>query len=444
MRIDITETATGQTTSAAEVDRPWIVHVVCSPDERIVGQRIAVGEELVFGRESLGPIAPIADPRLSRRHVRFTSSEDGLSIADQKSHNGLFVDGKRERAKIVTGSTVVRAGDTVLLLERTALRGPAVDDRDNLLIGEAPIFLEACAKARAASASALSVLLLGETGVGKEVFARATHRWARRSGELVAVNMAALPEQLAESQLFGHVRGAFSGATADAAGLFVQANDGTLFLDEVGELSYELQPKLLRVLEEREVRAVGATRARSVDVRVVSATNADLHREVTAGLFRRDLYARLAGVVIHVPPLRARRSDIVELAKSFLTRPLALSAGWIEAALLHRWSMNVRALRTVMARHELLETECLQRKHFHAIVSELAPAEPSEVDSSPLLSRDKTAPTRPTREELVAALQRFDGNVSQTAKHFGRDTKQIYRWLEKESLVPQDFRRDTP
>src|SRR5262249_25600593 len=152
----------------------------------------------------------------------------------------------------------------------------------------------------------------------KEVFAQAIHDWSKRSGRLVPLNMAALPSELSEAQLFGHVRGSFTGAYRDERGAFDVADGGTLFLDEVGELPHHLQPKLLRVLETREFTPVGATRSRKTDVLVVAATNADLPREVEAKAFRRDLFARLAGMVIRIPPLRSRLTDLPLLLRHFL------------------------------------------------------------------------------------------------------------------------------
>jgi DNA-binding NtrC family response regulator len=232
-------------------------------------------------------------------------------------------------------------------------------------------------EARRIALSPITVLLNGETGVGKEVFARTIHRASGRTGPLVAINTAALPEQLLESELFGHERGAFSGANVAKAGLIESAHGGTLFLDEIGELPLTMQAKLLRVLEERTVRRVGATSERKVDVRVIAATNCDLEQCVAEKRFRRDLLFRLNGCTLTIPPLRERREEIARLAEVFLVRAAAsmrapevrLTKEAIERLERHTWPGNVRELRNVIERAVALcapSGEAIAPKHLPA------------------------------------------------------------------------------
>jgi transcriptional regulator with PAS, ATPase and Fis domain len=226
-----------------------------------------------------------------------------------------------------------------------------------------PEMLRLDAMASALAPGNISVLLLGETGSGKEVFAEAIHhRSPRRQAPFVRINCAALSESLLESELFGHERGAFTGALRDRAGLLETASGGTVFLDEIGEMPARLQSKLLRVIEEGQVLPVGATQARAIDVRIVSATNRDLEAEVAAGGFRQDLYYRLSAAVLSIPPLRQRRGEIEALAHLFLRQAAAqigrpaprLAPRALERLLCHSWPGNVRELRNVMERALLL------------------------------------------------------------------------------------------
>jgi transcriptional regulator with PAS, ATPase and Fis domain len=282
--------------------------------------------------------------------------------------------------------------------------------------------------------SDLPVLLLGETGSGKEVLAHAVHDASKRRGELVIINCAAIPKELVESYLFGHRKGSFTGAVDDRVGFFAQAKGGTLFFDEIGELLPDLQSKLLRVLENREYSAVGSTAVIKTDVRVISATNADVAHEVETGMLRRDLYARIAGAVIRLSPLRQRREDIMALARHFLDgfaprARLPWTPGFVELLLTHPWPMNVREVRTTMQRLALASHKGseLRSADLAAVLDPLGRAEPS-----PAPGPRRTV--APSRDELQRLLRQHQGNVSELAKHYGRDRKQIYRWLRKHKL----------
>jgi two-component system, NtrC family, nitrogen regulation response regulator GlnG len=240
--------------------------------------------------------------------------------------------------------------------ERPTVREVAIPD---ILIGRSPAMVEVYKEIGRVARTEMTVLLMGESGTGKELVARAIHaNSARARGPFVTVNMAAIPRDLMESELYGHEKGSFTGAVERRPGKFELANGGTLFLDEIGEMPVELQAKLLRVLQEREVDRVGGTRPLAVDVRIVAATNADLARSVEEGRFRRDLYYRLAVVPIRLPPLREREGDVVLLARHFIAkygeqlkgRPLALAKDAEPLLLAHAWPGNVRELQNVVQR----------------------------------------------------------------------------------------------
>jgi DNA-binding NtrC family response regulator len=291
--------------------------------------------------------------------------------------------------------------------------------------------------------SDLPVLLLGETGTGKELLARHLHARSGRSGPLVAVNCAALPPELVEATLFGHRRGAFTGATEDAPGLFLQAQGGTLFLDEVAELTLAHQAKLLRALDSGEVLPVGSARHVRSDARVVAATNAELPARIADGRFRADLYARLAGAVVRLPPLRARRGDILGLAERFLAPPppgpeRRLSAQAAERLLLHPWPRNVRELQAAMRSLGLRLGERLEVRRAD-VEAVLEAPDPGPLPGPPAPGARGDAAI-PSREELAARLGELRGNVSRLAAHYGKDAKQIYRWLKRYRLDPASHR----
>jgi DNA-binding NtrC family response regulator len=286
-----------------------------------------------------------------------------------------------------------------------------------------------------------TVLVLGESGTGKELVARAIHNHSpRRDRAFLAVDCAALPETLLETELFGHVRGAFTGAVGEARGLFVEADGGTIFLDEIGDISPNLQARLLRVLQEHEVRPVGATEWRSVDVRVIAATNRDLAAAVAAERFREDLFYRLKVVTLALPPLRERRDDIPLLVDHLLRRfardlgrpALGISEDALALLCAHDWPGNVRELAHVLergvalAQHPVLSTEDL----------------PPEVrQAAPALSAT-TLPDRPTLRELKRryirqVLEEAGGNVSRAASVLGVDRRSLYRMLQRYGIAPR-------
>jgi hypothetical protein len=260
----------------------------------------------------------VEDPQLSRAHLRVSNTGGEVTVEDLGSHNGTFVGGHRVTRATLRGGECLRVGGTLLVFDDLLVPGNLPPDRGDAPAGPSAAMSRVRAELALVSTQRLPVLVLGETGVGKELVATELHRRSGVRGPLVPVNCGAIPAHLAESELFGHVAGAFTGAVKRAEGLFVAAHGGTLFFDEVGELPLEVQTKLLRVIETGEVRPVGSAVAERVDVRLVAATHRDLAAEVAAGRFREDLLARLAVWTVRVPPLRARRHDVLFLTSLFL------------------------------------------------------------------------------------------------------------------------------
>jgi DNA-binding NtrC family response regulator len=415
-----------------------VLRVVWSPDRGAIGRALELdGTTWTIGREGEG-LGRVADRTMSRKHARLVphASKLGYMVEDLGGSNGTFLDGRRvKKPEVLSTHAVLAIGETVWCLD-------AEPEPDDLPIvasidagdgGELVGVSLAAERLRKAAASAGStrgaVLLLGPSGVGKDVMARELHRHSGRE-PFVAVNCATIAPELADSHLFGHHKGAFTGADRERGGLFRRASGGTLFLDEVGELPAAVQAKLLRTLEAGVIEPVGADAPVAVDVRIVAATN----RDVTQPGFRADLYARLADWVFHVPPLLERRADVVPLLLRFLGGARSLTADFVEALLLHDWPLNVRELQKLAQRLALtvpaeltLDLEHLPR----ALVD-------------PIAGRDEPPPEGEREPPAVAvleqALRRAKGNVKQAADDHGWHRTQLYRWLRRAGIDPESFR----
>jgi DNA-binding NtrC family response regulator len=340
------------------------VRVRAPGDERTVALDAGVA---VVGKDPSCDV-PLDDAFVSARHLRIEAAEGRWRVVDLGSTNGIFVGGARvARAELPLG-VAVRLGDSELVLEARDAplprEGPGAAAPFEGMLSRDPGMRQVFDLVERVAASDAAVTILGETGTGKELVARALHaRSPRAGGPFIPVNCSAIAETLIESELFGHEKGAFSGAERQRKGAFEEADQGTVFLDEIGELPPDLQPKLLRVLELGEVKRVGASRPLQVSVRIVAATHRDLRAQVRAGKFREDLFYRLCVVPITVPPLRARRGDVRLLAEAFLARgaPRGLPLRWSEAALdrlaRYDWPGNVRQLRNVVQRALLFRGE---------------------------------------------------------------------------------------
>jgi transcriptional regulator with GAF, ATPase, and Fis domain len=396
---------------------------------------------VVVGREP-GSGVTLADSEVSRQHARIEVDAGGVHhIVDLDSRNGVFVDGLRAKRAPLRDGSVIRIGACVLLYLEHALpaSAPRHPPRPGLL-GESVGMQRVRGEVALVAPHTTNVLILGDTGVGKEAIAGEIHRLSGRPGRYIAVNCAAIPEHLAESELFGHVAGAFTGAGHASDGLFLSANHGTLFLDEIGELSPALEPKLLRALASGEIRPVGSTRTVTVDVRIVAATHQPLRAQVTDGTFRGDLYARLSAWTIEVLPLRERREDILSMAQSWLSRGSELSADSAEALLLHGWPFNVRELKNtveaaavragkdgVVGPEHLPDPIAARVRRDDEPSPTPTPATPGEL----LVDRSAT----PDRDTLLRLLQHFAGSVPQVAQFLGRHRRQVYRWLDRHQIA---------
>ena len=317
------------------------------------------------------------------------------------------------------------------------------------LIADSPPMHKVLELVRRAATSDVTVLITGESGVGKEVVARAIHGASPRAPQrFVAINCGAMPEQLFEAELFGYVKGAFTGGTADHRGLLEQAGGGTLFLDEIGELPLAMQVKLNRVLQEHTIRRVGDTAERPVDVRVIAATNVDLPAAITAGRFREDLHYRINVFPIHVPPLRDRKSDVPLLAALFLQRhrkdgqPDGFTPDALALLMDHDWPGNVRELENLVqralavsdgAKIDTTAFEDLQSASGHHVAS----ARPETLTYREMLD---AARERATRDYLVAVMKDVGGNVTQAAERAGIERESMHRLLKKHGVRSEDFK----
>jgi DNA-binding NtrC family response regulator len=308
------------------------------------------------------------DPKVSAIHCEIIIRGDTIRLRDRNSTNGVWVDTARVAEATIEPGTVLRVGSSTLRVDARQAHRPtrqSSTDASGQLVGRTPPMQRLFDMLGRVASRDLPVLLLGETGTGKTAVAEALHaQSARRDGPFVAINCGGLPPELVESTLFGHVKGSFTGAHKDAEGVFQQARGGTLLLDEIGELPAAVQPKLLTALDRGRVRPVGGDREVAIDFRLVAATNRKLWEEVEAGRFRQDLYFRVAGIELEVPPLRDRRDDIGPIAARLLER-LALedpslrkapelSSGALERLRAHSWPGNVRELANALARASML------------------------------------------------------------------------------------------
>jgi DNA-binding NtrC family response regulator len=334
----------------------WVVE---AQDETAARQVSLSAEPLVVGSSPTAGLV-LDDATVSARHCALTAAGGAVVIEDLGSRNGTYVGGARIREARGQAGTVVVVGRSTLVIATADDGDPKRAPGEPLagIAGSSVAMRRLADQVRRLAAHALPVLIAGESGTGKELLARALHaEGPRRSRPFVAINVTAVPRELVESELFGHERGAFTGAHARREGAFADAEGGTLFLDEIGDLPPEAQPKILRALDGYEVRRVGgAGSGRRADVRVVAATHARLEQRVARNEFRRDLYHRLECFVIHVPPLRERRGDIGGIARELLRQlasdvgPRTLTAGALSRLASHSWPGNVRELRNVLCR----------------------------------------------------------------------------------------------
>jgi transcriptional regulator with GAF, ATPase, and Fis domain len=388
-----------------------------------------VDRPLRIGRDDAAEIT-MDDPALSRFHALLEPASGGVRVTDLGSRNGTLVGGVRVAGDptFAAAGTTIRLGRTLLLVLRDVIPFERETENPFVALVGGPSLAQVRRLIGTLATSSTTVLLEGETGTGKEVVARSLHDHSGRAGRFVAVNCAALAEELVESELFGHARGSFSGATGPRAGLFRSADGGTLLLDEIGELSPQVQAKLLRAIETGEVRSVGEDLDVHVDVRIIAATNRDLAEMVARGAFRADLMHRIAAARIRLPPLRERPEDVPRLCEHFLrTDELRVSVGLIDLLMARRWPGNVRELKhALMAAAAAAKRE--GRDQVRAEDAQLGdmPGEASEVS---------------VRARIVRALSAADGNVTRAAQDLGVARSGFYETLRRLNIDPVAYRK---
>ena len=462
--------------------------VIAGPDQGLVRDIEAL--EIRVGARRSNDVQ-LSDAKVSGLHFEVCLDADGYRLRDLDSTNGTFVGGYRINDIYIPPGTVIGAGSSKLRFDplgESVEIALSVRDRFGGMIGRSVKMRELFARLDKLAKSDTTVLITGETGVGKELVAESLHEYSdRNAGPFEVLDCGSIPQNLIESQLFGHERGAFTGATNSFAGVFERADKGTVFLDEIGELPLAMQPKLLRVLERHEVRRIGATKTVPIDIRVVAATNRDLGVEVNRGRFREDLYYRLAVARIQVPPLRERRDDIPHLVEHILAsirggESAFLAPETIDLMMKHDWPGNVRELRNVIERAVLLSEAPVSAAALKDRAApgsgddehpgQLAPGrepgpDPGDVDSGGVPNRgeqdrgrresesekerkgflsvaiDISRPFKAAKQHLITEFERryigqllaaHDGNISQAARAAGIDRMSIHKMLNRLNL----------
>ncbi|MBI2388412.1 MAG: sigma 54-dependent Fis family transcriptional regulator [Deltaproteobacteria bacterium] len=404
----------------------------------------AAGAVAIIGKAATSDLV-LDDETVSRKHLEIMRVREGLRVRDLGSTNGTRIGAATIREALVGPGTVLSIGDIELLVAVAIDRVDVPTSRETrfeLALGRSEAMRRVFGVLERAATTTASILLTGETGTGKDVLARSVHLRSGRTGAFEVVDCGAIVPGLVESELFGHERGAFTGAVSARAGAFERADGGTLFLDELGELPLELQPKLLRVLESRTFRRVGGAETRGADVRVVAATSRELRAEVAAGRFREDLYYRLAVVSLRVPPLRERIDDLPMLVESFLGGRLAVSRETIHALSAHSWPGNVRELRNVLERASALSAASgeaeLRLVDFPPSALGAASASPAAGgEFDPALSYRETRALREAafeRDYVRWLVGRHAGNVSAAAREARMDRNHLSDLIRKHGL----------
>jgi DNA-binding NtrC family response regulator len=410
------------------------------------GRACRLGEaEAVIGTAADAALV-LSDDRVSARHAAVRSEAARFVVRDLGSTNGTWYEGSRIDQVTVPAGTTLLIGRTALRIEPEAQPldlPPSQARRFGELVGDSLAIREVFAVLERVAESDATLLVEGETGTGKELVARAVHEASkRRRGPFIAVDCGALPESLLESELFGHVRGAFTGAAQARSGMIVRADGGTLFLDELGRISPTVQARLLRVIEERVVRPLGGDTERAVDVRVIAASRDDVDAEVAAGRFRPDLLYRLAVVRVGLPPLRTRREDLAILVRELLRRrgfadDVPAGAN-LDRLIAHGWPGNVRELRNVIDRAIALAPGA---QRFTDLVIRIDPSQQAAGDGLAVRSDLPYAEAKALvlheleRRYLADVLARTEGNLSAASRASGIDRKHLRSLARRHGLV---------
>jgi transcriptional regulator with AAA-type ATPase domain len=443
----------GRQRAGPESAPPWLFRLIEGEAPRSLPGRTCLRglDEVTLGRsdahratlEGRTLALGLPDRFLSSKHASLSRTERGWCLTDLGSKNGTLVGGAVIEKRLLADGDLFEVGHTLFLFRESLpappefgvqLEASSVHVAPGMLTLD-PVFAAVLAQLDAVAPSKLSVLITGESGTGKELATNALHARSGRKGALVAVNCAAIAPTLLEAQLFGHKKGAFSGADDDAPGLVRASDRGTLFLDEVGELSLTAQAALLRVLAQGVVLPVGGTQTVAVDLRVVCATNRDLRAMVEAGTFRADLLARLQGFTLELPPLRERQADLGLLVATLLQRhappdaEVRFEPQAMRALARWKWPLNVRELDQALASALLLsQGKVIELAHL--------PPEVRGEGRRAVVASELPDDEQAFRARLVALLVENDGNVSAVARLLGKARNQVVRWVQRYGIDP--------
>ena len=437
-----------------------------------------LGDSTTIGREPDNTLS-VPEAAVSRYHAKVERVPGGHTLRDNGSTNGTMVNGVRITEQLLRDHDVVRVGDSLYRYAQRAVLAYGAYRIDGTVIEtsrpvhhhiksaltggcQIDVLLDRVDKIAKAQ---LACVIAGESGTGKELLAKTIHEASERKGPFQAINCAALPANLIESELFGYRKGAFTGANQDKQGLVRAAHLGTLFLDEIGDMPLEAQAKLLRVLQEREVLPIGATTPERVDVRVVAATHRDLEVEVATGRFRGDLHARLREFAVRLPPLRERREDLYPLTLLFLRRAAradaAVTLPFMLALAHYAWPYNVRELESaIKLAVALSDGREIDLKHLPEGLQEglrthgrtgpgtgpmLAPVlpEPGSIARGPVAepaAQKARSGAPPTEAQLREVLGRHKGNIAAVGRELGKERMQVHRWLRRYSIDIAQYR----
>jgi transcriptional regulator with PAS, ATPase and Fis domain len=452
-RPDQTLTAVQSPLSPGEQRDRAVLLVVGSAESPALPPRTRLqiaGDELFVGRraDGLPPQAAAAvldDGLISGRHARISRGAGGYDLEDLGSKNGTWVDNQRvtDKQRLQDGALLFIGNHAAVFrmvstIELEAIKAELVSPFGPVPTAS-PALAVACDRLRRLAASEGELLIVGETGVGKEVYARAVHAASGRKGRFVAINCAAIPRELVESELFGYRQGAHSTAHQAKVGLIEEAEGGTLFLDEIGEMTQEAQIKILRFLQDRELTPLGSTRPRRMDVRILAATNrtAAAPGKGPSGL-RDDIVARLGAAPIHLPPLRNRVEDLGALAAHFLrgTPSVKFEQPAFRALALYGWPLNVRELEKIVSTAAVLTggDKPIALRDLPEPMARALGAPPATA------ARRPNGPS-PTPAQLEELLRRYEGNVADVSRELGKHRAAVWRWIKKFGLGPQKFRR---
>ncbi|MSP59757.1 MAG: sigma 54-dependent Fis family transcriptional regulator [Myxococcales bacterium] len=424
------------------------------------GRELEITKPRVSGGRSIINDLVLSDKAVSSTHFEVISRDDGFRLRDLDSTNGTFIGDLRVKEVFLKPGSVFRVGHTDLRFSPTSeIVEIALSERDRFdrAIGGSVKMREVFAILEKVAPSDLTVLITGETGTGKEMIARGIHNGSsRRAKPFVVIDCSAIPRDLIESTLFGHEKGSFTGAIGQHRGLFEQAQGGTIFLDEIGELDLTLQPKLLRVLEQRELKRVGGDKTIKFDARVLAATNRDLRQMVNAGTFREDLYFRLSVIYVELPPLREREGDIPSLVQTFLReigakigKSLSVSPEAMQALSGHPWPGNVRELRNVVERAAAMgESQNLEKRDL-SFGRDREPPAPARA-TAPTGAAPTLTPGldfKEAKQRIVDAfevaylrelLTRNEGNITRSAQSAGLTRYHLRELLKRHAISARD------